>query len=163
MKEKHFSIKVLARNMIEKTEDFDIVYAVLFYNEAKKLLRELLAYDSVSVKTITLEDPWYDGYEKEYYVSLSGDSELRIEKAYHEANVYHDAKYYTIGDAYVYIDEDANSSIVCQAVDCVFAQLKISGKMKDDDDMNEFDHAAEANANFDNFERDDRFVLCEYI
>ncbi len=159
MKRTSLSIKELAQNMMSKTEDFDLVYAVLFPDEAMALTKELLTIKGTTIGTITLEEVEYDNYEKEYYVCLTDDYKVSVERAYHEANEYHGAMYYTIGGAYVFIDEDASSTIVSTAENCVFAELKVKDKAPADDEDCECTEAACIEIDFEDLYRH----LLEYI
>lgn len=56
--------------------------AVLFYDEAKELMRELLRCDEIDAYGIEIHPAEWDGYDKEYYITLSDDLDLFVEKAY---------------------------------------------------------------------------------
>lgn len=72
----------LAEYMVHKVDDVDCIASVLFFDSAQELVKRLLAYDCVSVGVIDLAHACYNGYEKEYYVNLSDDYVLSVEKAY---------------------------------------------------------------------------------
>lgn len=96
----------LAEYMFNKAGDgFDIT-STLFAEDATELLRFLTKYDEVYIGEINVAQPEYGDYNKEYYVSLSGDMVLTIQPAWY-------------GDEYIYAEPDimlihgeASSSIV---------------------------------------------------
>ena len=103
------NIKDLADRIISQSRNKKMVYAVLFYDEASALVKELLKQEDVCISYIDICDPTINGYDKEYYVILTEELELCAEEAYFETN---DRKGYLGFDADVlYIDGRANSRI----------------------------------------------------
>ena len=103
----------LANIMHEKALQRKTTYAVLFYDEAIELIRELMVYCDVDVNSIDIAAGDFNGYFKEYVVSLSSDMMLDVEPAWHGANEYVSEGYLWIGSAdTIYIDGDASSSIL---------------------------------------------------
>lgn len=90
------------------SEQNKTIYTVLFYDEAKKLVQELLRIEGTEIDSIELLEPTYDGYDKEYYIALDNDLEISVEKAYHN-NIY-----YRFGDdnTVVLLHGNANPKIV---------------------------------------------------
>ena len=98
----------------ESIEDFgDLLYeiaaeekatatAVLFYKEARELMKWLLQFDDVKIGCIDLAD---DGYEKEYYVTLDEDMYLYVETAYD------DSGYQAVDTEAIFFDGDASATI----------------------------------------------------
>lgn len=74
--------KELASYMIESVVENDFVVATLFYDDTVSLIHELLRIRDFEIPSIELENPeWYE-YEREYYISISGDMTLCVEKAF---------------------------------------------------------------------------------
>lgn len=106
MKELVFSnVSELSKYMMRRTNDSHRVVAVLFFDASADLVRKLLAHDSVTIGLMELSDVCYGDYEKEYYVSLSDDHVLSVEKAYN-------GKYLCAEAELLLIDGDANSKII---------------------------------------------------
>ena len=110
----------LAEYMLKNASEGNTVYAVLFYEDARKLLKELLLFDKTEVNNIELNEPMWKRYDKEFYVVLDENFGVDIEEAYHEKNKYHDAGYYKFGDADIentiaLMDGEANSKIIAAA------------------------------------------------
>jgi len=72
----------LAEYMYLKAKSDVYIVAVLFYDEAMGLLRELFKYQDVSFDSINIEPEQYGGYSKEYYVSIAGDMIGCVEPAF---------------------------------------------------------------------------------
>ena len=86
----------LAECMFELVEETkDIVYAVVFYDDAKQLLKELGYIQETVFSNINLEDPEWTEYNKEYYVTIDKDYEISVEPAWHEKSEWRDACYLT--------------------------------------------------------------------
>lgn len=112
-------MKTNRKNVYETLDIFDITemmveeyvrgkyaVAILFFDEAAALIKELLNDDFFKISTlgINIAPPEFDGYEKEFIVTLTPDGEIGCEKAYREKNEYHDAGYITGCDEFVLID-----------------------------------------------------------
>lgn len=85
------NMRVLAAFMFEEAAEKESVMAVFHYDKAVELLHELAKYDEIIPHSIHLEPEDWDGYSKEYYITLSADSELSlyIEQAYNrEQGIY---------------------------------------------------------------------------
>lgn len=119
----------LAEYIYELVDDkYRNVYTVLFYEDAKELLKELLLFDDADITDIDLHDSCHDGYDKEYYVYFNNEHEVGVEIAYHEADEYHNQpKYYTFGDeeTVALIDHRANSAVIKAAADADCFEIEI--------------------------------------
>ena len=70
----------LAECMFELVEETkDIVYAVVFYDDAKQILKELGYIEETVFLNFNLEDPEWTEYNKEYYVTIDKDYEISVE------------------------------------------------------------------------------------
>lgn len=109
------------------------VYAVLFYKDAKKLLKKLISFDRTNILDIEINDSTYDGYDKEYYVIIDGEMNVSCEKAFHKKNKYHGEGYYNFGNDGILtlIDGDANSLIIKSAEGSICFEYEIN-KHNDD-------------------------------
>ena len=124
--------------MIEHAEEGKMVYAVLFYDDATKLAKELLKHDVTEIKNITLHEADYDNYDKEFYVCLDSDMWIDISEAYHGDLKYHKAGYYIYGDpdAIGLISEDADFRVVNAGDGCSYmAEIKIGEEDKELHDL----------------------------
>jgi len=83
----------MAEYMYDEATDDIYIVAVLYYEDAIKLLRELLSFDDVEISALDIEPPLYNGYDREYYVSLDEYKTLSVEPAY-------------VGDIYLNTDAD---------------------------------------------------------
>ncbi len=113
MKEKNYmNYEDLADLMIENAEEGKMSYAVLMYNDAKELLKELAIYDKTQFEFVTLTDSEYDGYNKEFFVIVDRYFNICVEKAWHEANIYNDEGYYGFDANCLYVGEDCDLDVV---------------------------------------------------
>lgn len=74
----------LSDYMIKQAENGFYTVAALFYDDAMKLVRELLRYDDVVVEALEILPEEYNGYDKEYYVSVTEDLIVSAEPAYRD-------------------------------------------------------------------------------
>lgn len=72
----------LCAYMLDRAEDGCYSVAVLFFDGAMELLKEFMLYDDIVVESIDLQPEMFNGYAKEYYVSLAEDLHLCVEPAY---------------------------------------------------------------------------------
>ena len=118
----------LAEYMGEKALDGKTVVAALLYNDAKKLLKELLCFEDTHVESIDLSAPIWKGYNKEFYVTIDSALGIDIQEAWHESNEYNKEGYYKLDNSYdiALIASDANSRIVkaCECA-CYCAEVEI--------------------------------------
>lgn len=96
----------LSDYMIDKAQDGLYTVAVLFYNDAINLLRELMRCDDVEIEALDIKPEEYNRYSKEYYVSMADDMIVSVEPAY-VCGRYLDAE----ADL-ILIDGDASSAII---------------------------------------------------
>lgn len=107
MKKKEYKdIDYLAEDMYSLAYNQEkYVVAVLFYDDAAALVKELLCIDEVEAADIDLEMPECSYYEDEYYVALTDDLQLSVEPAYQ------DGKYLDPECDVMFIDEEADEHI----------------------------------------------------
>ena len=80
-----------------------------YYEDAAQLIKELLMmYDETCVCQISIESIDWDGYDKEYLVTLDSKMNIWCEKAYQEEY----NRYLFIGEDCVLIADDCNSKIL---------------------------------------------------
>ncbi|MDO5398772.1 MAG: hypothetical protein Q4G33_12670 [bacterium] len=82
------------------------ITAALFFDDAVGLIRYLLQYDNIDIGGIDIAAMEYNGYSKEYYVTLSEDLTLDVEEAWHID------KYLMAEPDIMLIDGDASSAII---------------------------------------------------
>lgn len=98
-----------------ESDDSGLICSVLFFDEAKELVKELLKYDENHICGIEIAEPLYDGYYLEYLISLSSDGDIWVEKSYSENVVEkEDGKgaYLKFDASKVFVDEYANYKIL---------------------------------------------------
>lgn len=104
--------KTLAEIMYSIADAGDISYTVCFFDDAVKLLKELMSFDETSVGGIELSDEDYNGYSKEYYISLDDDFIIDVQPAYNKDLNNGKGAYYTFDAEKTFIVGDANSIII---------------------------------------------------
>ncbi len=95
---------ILIKDIVEKFNNLDeykSIDIIVKYNEAKKLIKELICF-GCDICSIDIEEPEYDCYYDEYVVTLS-DSGIWCEKFKRETG------YITIDDNVVFVSNDCNS------------------------------------------------------
>ena len=104
----------LAEYMGEKALDGKAVTAALFYEDAKALLKELACFEDTTLENIEIHEPVWNGYDKEFYVTIDKDMCVWAEEAYHEVEETGFKGYYRFGgdDVIALIGSDANSQII---------------------------------------------------
>lgn len=102
----------LVDRMFEVAEKGDTAYAICFLDDAVEVMRELLKHDETSIGGINIAQENYNGYAKEYYVSVDGNMIVDVEPAWHEANEYHKEGYYWFDAEKIFIVGEANSAII---------------------------------------------------
>ena len=143
----------LAEYMVDNVEHRHYIVATLFFDEAQELLRELLLYDNISIGTIEIEDKLFDDYCGEYYISLTEEYILSVEKAF---------KYdqYLITEAeLMLIDSDASSRIIRINSSSDFIEIEIDYAKFDEVEQCSFD---DDEFTYDEFE-DELFDNAELI
>lgn len=80
-----------------------------YYEDAAQLIKELLMmYDDTNVMQIKIEMVEWDGYEKEYLVTLDDEMNVWCEKAFNDYR----NDYFYIEDSCVLVADDCNSRIL---------------------------------------------------
>lgn len=102
-----------------------VVYAVVFYEDVRKLLKSFGSIDEVKFGNIELEDPQWGGYAKEYYVYVDEDLEVGVEPAWRDRGKYGDACYMRADECIALIHSDANSKILEALKGCDCAEFEI--------------------------------------
>lgn len=92
--------------MVSMAKDGKCVEAVVYYDEAIKLIRDFAQFDNVEFEAISVKPYDFMGYDKEYLVYLASDMVLSVEPAKMNG-VYLNSE----ADIHL-IDADASSSIL---------------------------------------------------
>lgn len=105
-------------NLMHDTADLGcVICCVLSYEQAFDLFRELSIYDDIQLGSIHLQNEDYNGYDREYYVTLDSDMVLDIAPAWHKGDETHSDSYaYNEADTYLF-DSDAHASVMAQYQD----------------------------------------------
>lgn len=121
----------LSEYMVDKAQDGLYTVAVLFYDDALGLLRELMRYDDLEVEALDIEPEEYCGYAKEYYVSLADDMVVSVEPAYVSG------RYLDTEADITLIDGGANSAIIKNLPEnkCHEIYIGITEEEMEDDDF----------------------------
>lgn len=84
MKKRYYAAyEDLCEEMIKLAVSGEIPVAVLHYDGAASLIRELLLYDEVDIGAIDIEPEDFNGYNKEYYITLGKDLLIYVDPAYY--------------------------------------------------------------------------------
>lgn len=129
----------MAYDMMQYAESGKDVTAVLFYEDAGKLMKNLLVYDNVLPGWIELEDVNYNDYDREFYVSLLREEGKRfslfVEKAYKSglgSNQNKTDYLFCEGDI-AYFLGDVHSSVISHVETKRSYEVEIAGRNEDDE------------------------------
>lgn len=106
----------LAEKMIDLAVEDDVM-AIVNFEEARDLVQALAENGCLTIMDIELCSPEIDGYDKEYFVTVTNDGYLWCERAWHETNEYHEAGYLRYGEKLCYIHEECNSVLIQYALE----------------------------------------------
>ena len=84
------------------------VMFVGFYDDAVEVIKNLLMFDEIMPYHIHIEPEDWDGYEKEYYVTLDNEMNVWCEKAYQEEH----SRYLYGETGCLFIADDCNSVLL---------------------------------------------------
>ena len=141
----------LAEAMCKLAESGKVVYAALFYEDARALLKELAYFDEVTFGNIDIEDPQWGGYKREYYVYVDDEYNVGVEPAWREKEGTDKGIYLGASGCIVLIHSAANSKIIeaMKDSDCAEFDIDIDADcygcceycpmFDDDDDDEDFD------------------------
>ena len=115
----------LAEAMCRLAESGKVVYAALFYEDARALLKELAYFDEVTFGNIDIEDPQWGGYKREYYVYVDDEYNVGVEPAWREKEGTDKGIYLGASGCIVLIHSDANSKIIEAMKDSDCAEFDI--------------------------------------
>lgn len=108
---KIYEIDELAERMVIDAGHGNCVCSVLFYDQALELMLELNNYDDVMSYLIDISDQRFDGYSKEYYVTLDDQLILYIEPAFGTDESRH-GFYKRFESDILYIDGSAKNAVI---------------------------------------------------
>lgn len=77
----------LAKYHYELLDKVGYVVSILYYDEAKALMEVLIREHNLEINSIELDNPKFGGYNDEYYVSLTDEGVLDIEKVYRDGQL----------------------------------------------------------------------------
>lgn len=113
-------IKSLADYMIvQSTKHKLYIVATVFYDDAIELIKHILKDDDIKISILDISPFNFNGYNREYYVSISEDYKFAVEPAFSEGR-YLD----TMADVML-IDGDARYNIVKKNKDSECVELII--------------------------------------
>ncbi len=107
-----FDIADAMHNEIENNKKEEVIF-VGFYEDAIEVIKELLMFEDVMPHSIKIHAEDWDGYDKEYYVTLDENLEVYVEPAFTKI---HNRYLYGRADV-LFIMGDCNSSII-HAIEC---------------------------------------------
>ena len=111
-----YDIAELGNFMYESAEDESLtISSVMLYDKAVELIRWLMTYDDITVGSINIENEAYNGYKKEFYITLDSDLILDVTPAYKFKTEKSSAGYTDIDADLILYDGDANSRIAIQS------------------------------------------------
>lgn len=92
--------------MFKRVTDGFYVVAVLFYQDAIDLIEKIIIKNKTKIEALDIAPKDYDGYDKEYYISIATDFVLSVEPAFAHG------KYLDAEADLTLIDGNASSSII---------------------------------------------------
>ena len=98
--------ELMYSNIVEK--NFSDTMFVGYYEDAIMILKHLLIFDETVPYHIKIEDIDWDGYEKEYYVTLDSEMNIWCEPAYD----YENNRYLENETGCLYVADDCNSALL---------------------------------------------------
>lgn len=96
----------IGEHMYKKANDGCNITATLFLEDAIGLMKDLMSYEDIEIGGVNVAKTEYNGYSKEYYVTLSEDLVLDVEPAWN------DKCYLSAEPDIMLIDGNANSAII---------------------------------------------------
>ena len=99
-----------------------------FYEDAIEVLKELMMHDEIVPYSLEIHPAEYDGYDKEYYVTLDNEMSLFCEPAYH---VEHEIYYFDECDI-AFIRNDVNSAILARIEADELYEVTYTDEVEDD-------------------------------
>lgn len=141
----------LADAMVSLADEGKVIYAAMFYDDARALLKELAYFDEVTFGNLDIEDPQWGGYQREYYVYIDEEYKVGVEHAWREKEDDKRGIYLGAEGCIVLVHSDANSRIIeaMKGSDCtefdIDAEAECDGccetcAMFDDDDDDDDDY-----------------------
>ncbi len=128
--------KEFADKMIDEVENIDENYnfitAALFYEDARNVVAELLKNDKVKIDFIELASQEVDNYDHEYYISLDGEYNLSVEKAWYEK--YREAGYYINSCEILFMEKSCDYEIITTSEDCCAYIVSFEEEPEEGDD-----------------------------
>ena len=126
----------LAEFMVKIALEDITVCAVVFYEDAIKLLKELAKYDESTIESVELTNPLYKGYDKEYYVFVDTDLSISVDEAWHDTNEYHEAGYLTFGghNTVTFVHGDADAKVLKAVGESVTFEIEILDEQECEND-----------------------------
>lgn len=106
----------LVDKMMEVANDGGTAYTICFFEDAKEIIKELLSREETEIAGMTISEPAYCGYNKEYFISVDGDMLIDVEPAWHDKNEFHEAGYLWYDAEKVFVVGEANSAVI-QCID----------------------------------------------
>jgi len=119
------SYEDLVLDLIDNVTEDRYACAILFYTDACKLLKEFASFDEVTIGDVELISAEYNGYSKEYCVSVDNDLQVSVYPLWHGDNKFSKAGYLDIGKAYVLLHGDVNSIILKSATESICKEFEI--------------------------------------
>lgn len=128
------------------------VCAILFFEQAEALMRELLQYECVSVGALEIENGMFNDYDSEYMVTLTSSLELFVEKILVKDDNGED-KYLHFEADKVFVDGRASYAVVTAQTndDCEFFELVFT----DEDEVEDGEHEEPAKEKVEEKKDDD--------
>ena len=105
--ENYFDVAKTMYDVVIKNKKEEITF-VGFYEDAIEVIKELLMYEETTIHSLDIHSEEWDGYDKEYYVTLDNNFEVWAEPAFSK-----DHNRYLYGSADIlFMTSNSNSSIL---------------------------------------------------
>lgn len=138
----------VAEYIMELAFHGNTVYTACKYDDARILLKELASYRESTIESAMIAGPEYDGYDKEFYITVDKCFNIFVEQAWHEDNKWHPAGYLNFEADFFLLFGDCNSKIIeavmedddedsCELVEVYVGDEEDLADEEDDDDDDE--------------------------
>lgn len=119
-------------NMLDDALSIDCDFGVTFvtkFENASFILKEILSFSEFMPFLIEFEDPSFDGYDKEFFISVNNNGEVFCEKFYHKD------KCFMPGDGVIFVLPDCSDECISHLYkynDCFYIEVGF-----EDDELDE--------------------------
>lgn len=130
VEKKYVDLESMLEDALSIDCDFGVTFVTKFEN-ASFILKEILSFSEFMPFLIELSDPSFDGYNKEFIISVSNDGELFCEKFYRKD------KYLMPDDGVIFVLPDCSDECISHLYkynDCFYIEVGFEDCELDEND-----------------------------